>query len=1138
MLASATGGRTRSGIRGTVCLSVLYGARYFKKHYPLLPMEAVDQGLRDIEVGMETLARTPAVLSEDGYWHFHPETIAHYAMATGDRTFFDNGMAAKMCEYAALCTTPPGAFHGHPSEAICLADWVYRDGRWKWLAKTLAKRGDNRPVVRGGKLVYEPWTFPSGGPAKLPVALSGVVSFPLDRIVHQNIAARGGTVHVTHERAFRQAALRGGFDRNDQFVLIDGVNRGLHKIGDGNALRCYIDRGDGVLVGGKWGSQEMKYQNTVLVRKDGRGPESQPVLCELMAQVDLRSFGFLQSRLPRYNGVDWSRTLTWIKNELVIVTDTLAAREPGDYSFACQWRTAGDPQFDGRALRNRRRGKTFAIKAAAGDAYLVDDEGVKVLRNTRSLPLAADETHAFCHLLYANPDASLPRVWKRWQSSTETAFRDRASPHKGKACLSIKTKPTRGWQCLVQTVTVPPDATQVVLSAFARTNGKVGARVHVTDGGTRQVLARMDIEGENWQQKTTSVELDPAVGPKLDVWIGTSSYKAEGGQVWFDSVSLKVDGEGAKELVRNPGFEKTGDAGRPAREYDVKSVGGRAGMVLIEAEGEPILSFVSGASTKTQLRDELVFEAALCIIAPTRFAAANAQSLVCGQRLMQSSAPVSVDLDLRTGRGVALCETDVTLSLPCGDGGSVLLDGVTVEVVRSDGYARLFLLPGRHVLDLPPLLADAGLLTEARAALDGLAQPASAAAEAKPAPPSEEPATAWKWQDAKGAINAVAAGPLESEGEPHVAVASADGTLYMLSPAGKKIWHFSPGKPLNDVLIDDLDGDGESEIVTCCDNYRVYCLDREGKVKWEFNNQRIEIRRQLPGEYGVGRYIPPEGEFIIARAADLDGDGKKEVVAGSKTFQHGSRRVFGTLFAIAHDGKVVWHTYQSGGNPSALDIVDVDGNGRPEIAVATGGPTYARSNYLLTSQGQLIHRYGNPYGPELIRFVRLDASRTPVLVTADERSGAVSVFETASPYSRKWAFPTGAFKVVGLEAVDTDGDGAEEAVVVTLDGDVYAFNGKTPGRLLWRRTIDGPLAAACRVPGETETTPSAIAVGGINGTLALVSRAGISVLGKTGRGVRRLTAHDINGDGVAELLVGLEDGGVWAVRPPAIATPE
>jgi len=246
------------------------------------------------------------------------------------------------------------------------------------------------------------------------------------------------------------------------------------------------------------------------------------------------------------------------------------------------------------------------------------------------------------------------------------------------------------------------------------------------------------------------------------------------------------------------------------------------------------------------------------------------------------------------------------------------------------------------------------------------------------------------------------------------------------------------------------------------------------------------------------------------------------VLAGSKTFKHGAHRVFGTLFALSCDGKVLWHTYQSGGNPSSLDLADVDGDGRPEIALATGGPTYARSNYLLTPQGEMVHRYRNPYGPERICFVRQSAGSPRMLVTADERSGAVSAFDAAEPFGKKWTFPTAAFRVAAVEAVDLDGDGAQEAVVVTLDGDVYAFR-IGAGRVLWRASVPAPLSAACVVPS---TTPS-IVVGGLDGTLARVSPAGaVTVLGKAAAGVRSLLAADVDGDGAAEVVVGTDRGQV------------
>ncbi len=510
------------------------------------------------------------------------------------------------------------------------------------------------------------------------------------------------------------------------------------------------------------------------------------------------------------------------------------------------------------------------------------------------------------------------------------------------------------------------------------------------------------------------------------------------------------------------------------------------------------------------------FDGQLCLVGPSQIALANATRLTCGEVLMSSTAPVAVDLDFATGRGVAICERDTVLTLPCAEEGDVVVNGEVVAPPRGNGRVTLSLPRGRHVFDLPALKPGAEALVKAKAALAEVAALALVAKEPNAA--AQPPATRWQWAKAKGAINALAVGRLEANGPAYVVAASADGHVYALTNTGKKAWSFAANSPVNDVLVADLDADGNAEIVAACDNTRVYCLDPLGKKLWEFSNKGFEIKRQLPGEYGTGRYVAGDGEFIVVRAADLDGDGKLEVLAGSNTFKHGARRVFGTLFALSREGQVLWHTYQSGGNPSSLDLADMDGDGRPEIALATGGPTYARSNYLLTPQGEMIHRYRNPYGPERIRFVRPGANAAPMIVTADERSGVVSAFDAVEPFGRKWTFPTGAFRVAALVAVDLDGDGAQEAVVVTLDGDVYAFR-IGDGRVLWRATVAAPLSAACLVPGASPR----IVVGASDGTLARVSATGaVAMLGSVGAGVRSLCVGDLDGDAAAAVVVGTD----------------
>ena len=58
-------------------------------------------------------------------------------------------------------------------------------------------------------------------------------------------------------------------------------------------------------------------------------------------------------------------------------------------------------------------------------------------------------------------------------------------------------------------------------------------------------------------------------------------------------------------------------------------------------------------------------------------------------------------------------------------------------------------------------------------------------------------------------------------------------------------------------------------------------------------------------------------------------------------------------------------------------------------------------------------------------------------------------------------------------------------------------------------------------------------IGGIDGTVARVSASGsVALLGKVGAGVRCLSAADVDGDGIAEVVAGTDAGDVWVVRLP------
>jgi hypothetical protein len=149
---------------------------------------------------------------------------------------------------------------------------------------------------------------------------------------------------------------------------------------------------------------------------------------------------------------------------------------------------------------------------------------------------------------------------------------------------------------------------------------------------------------------------------------------------------------------------------------------------------------------------------------------------------------------------------------------------------------------------------------------------------------------------------------------------SGDGETELFDNADEALWGGSGA------AIGDLDGDGEPEIVALAVGGVVKAFTRTGALKWKSAAYPAEFAASLP-------------QYSSPAIADMDGDGKAEVIAGRLILNSD-----GTLRGKGAGG------FGGAGISSASFAADVDGDGVQEVVV--GNALYRPNGTAIWSNGQ------------------------------------------------------------------------------------------------------------------------------------------------------------------------------------------
>lgn len=1056
-------------------LGLYHAGRYFDRHFGV--PEAAEWARR-ARLGFSAQARSWKPQEDaDSYLVLTLRHVLDYALAEWDLRFFESGLIRQYADYVVACGDnrqwPAGfgdsGYSSAPTMALAalpVAFWWTRDGAYLWILNAVSPKG-----------VWQNPYWQDVQPHP-PTRFTGLNVLPLDRQIYEDTQKRPSyneefaKAEVAFEEAWDKISFRENWTPEGQYLLLDGFGRGKHLHFDTNGITTFVQDGERWLLDHDYLVRNTTEHSLLSVLREGRGAALIPSLAGLASVGELPGLAATRTWVKGYNGVDWERQVLWCKGAWFLVRDTVTAREAGRYDLDLTWKTIdrGSQTVDAEGRFLARRGGAYVSdglstladpQASHGKAVVLGEPssrlvfGVELGAGNWEVDVIGYGTDGSNDSVYVSLDGSealaahLPQgafgpSRGAFEAGSGTPKLTLASGGRHVVQVTLRENPpVRLDRLEFRRPGVPP----VVIEAATAPG------VAAADLGRLPPLA-LHIDAAEPVQAWVTNHVRQGISVPVSILHQRRSAELQAGQpVSFCSLVSATGPAHPTEFAVQallPGAYRVASAqSAAAAGFGSVSLGAWqcvAGAWLVQGTSAQLVAASSVGLKESRLGFEPAANLALDLARGrlTVIAAAPTRLTVVGCTVESPAAPTvqgvvmlpagTHELGLKGLDAASLAEVPSLAAPPAV--------AATATVVRPPALEPLWsltLAAGQPVFRVTPADLNGDGTDELLVACGNAGHAVSAAG-----------ALLWSHPTA-GLVRDVSLAHFSKGGPATVLVSSADTRLYQLDPAGVQQRqdtmtgiYFSAdhgerpwGLYCTRAVDSDADGTDDMLITTLasmeaqglgpdaakrwrtlaayhgCMDMAIRDLDQDGKPEVVIANKYGSVYVLRPDGSTVMTSITSIGDVTFG-LGDLNGDGSLDIVHGSST---------GDLLAVNLKGKPLWRFDNYGYPVERILCADVDGDGRPEVLVASG------TGYLYCLAADGSRRWERRLGLAVHDVVVLNGT-----IVAGTEDGEVHALDAAGQVL--WARTVGA-AVVKLVGGSVAG---KPAVVAGLaDGRLLAF---------------------------------------------------------------------------------------------------